>query len=267
MNQVAVIIPFYKSELTDTEKIALYRCFKVLGNYTIIAIKPKSLDLSHISMTFNFSQVKSYDDQFFCDINGYNKLMLSSLFYESLLTFEYILIYQLDAFVFSDKLKYWCDQQYDYIGAPWLYSERNFLSGAMKTIKAAIYRKFNKQTYGMPNKTQFYNQVGNGGFSLRKVHKFYELSIKFSVKANDYLTQKKGEFNEDIFWSIEVNRKTKHLHIPNYRKAMKFAIETEPESAFRLNKGELPFGCHAWDKNILFWKTILQQEGVVIGKQ
>ena len=36
-----------------------------------------------------------------------------------------MLIYQLDAFVFQDDLAYWCQQNYDYIGAPWL-RDRDF---------------------------------------------------------------------------------------------------------------------------------------------
>ena len=34
------------------------------------------------------------------------------------LEYQYMLIYQLDAFVFEDKLDYFCELGYDYIGIP-----------------------------------------------------------------------------------------------------------------------------------------------------
>lgn len=79
-----------------------------------------------------------FHENYFKSIDGYNKLMLSPSFYKAFSNYEYILIYQLDAWVFKDELQHWCNQKYDYIGAP-------------------IYQ--NNKLIG----------IGNGGFSLRKV--------------------------------------------------------------------------------------------------
>ncbi len=43
--------------------------------------------------------------------------MMDNTFYKQFLNYEYILIYQLDAFVFKDELNY-CSQGIDYVGAP-----------------------------------------------------------------------------------------------------------------------------------------------------
>lgn len=262
MDQVAVIIPFYKTELTENEKLSLKQCFKILSNYPVIAIKPHALNLSSLENEFDFLRIESFDNHFFENINGYNRLMLSDIFYGFFLNYEYILIYQLDAFVFSDQLKSWCEKNYDYIGAPWLYPRKNSLSDFLSKVKGTIFRKMNTQTNGVPKKKQFYNQVGNGGFSLRKTKPFYELSIRFRQLANTYIDKRKGEFNEDIFWSIEINRKTAYLRIPDYKIALKFAVETEAELAFKLNHNRLPFGCHAWEKNPDFWLPVFQQIGI-----
>ena len=53
------------------------------------------------------------------DLKVIINLMLSPFFYESFLDFKYVLIHQLDVFIFKDELNYWCNQNYDYIGAPW----------------------------------------------------------------------------------------------------------------------------------------------------
>ena len=49
-------------------------------------------------------------------------------------------------------------------------------------------------------------------------------------------------YNEDAFWSIEVNRKKVVLNIPDYKVALKFAFELAPERAYKINNNQLPFG-------------------------
>ncbi|MBE9598806.1 DUF5672 family protein [Pedobacter sp. MC2016-24] len=257
--QVAIVIPFYKNSLSYDDAFALNQCFKVLSNYPIIAIKPKSLNVDFLIKNTQFQSIISFEDKYFKDIHGYNELMLSSIFYKTFLNFEYILIYQLDAFVFSDQLSDWCKKDYDYIGAPWLYpfDKKNSISKFFLNIKSLLYKRYNISNNGLPKSKQLIKGVGNGGLSLRRVKKFHDLSIKFKDLANQYLAEGMLEFNEDIFWSVALNRKKKNLHIPNYKIALKFSVETYPELAFKLNHNQLPFGCHAWDKHLDYWKPIL----------
>lgn len=261
--QSAVIIPFYKTQLSFYEKIALSQCLKVLGNHPIIAIKPHALDLSGIDGFSKFSMIKSFNDHFFADIDGYNSLMLSPEFYESFLDFEFILIYQLDAFVFRDDLNYWSAKGYDYIGAPWIREIDD--PDLFKTIKTRFqiffHKRYNVYKNGLPSAKQFENQVGNGGFSFRRVKKFVELSQKFKDKIAEYQLRKEHQFHEDAFWSIEVNRKENLLNIPTYKEALHFAFENSPERAYRLVGNKLPFGCHAWDENPGFWQPFMSAEG------
>ena len=258
--QAVILIPFYKEELTYNEEFSLKQCVDILGDHPIIAIKPASLELSFLTEEYHFMQVISFEDHYFKNISGYNELMLSAAFYEVFLSFEYLLIYQLDAFVFSDQLKYWCDQNYDYIGAPWLRQSDhiNVFEKFILNIKSLLYKRYNVSKDGIPNAKQFVKAVGNGGLSLRRVEKFHELCIRFSHIAEEYISKAQSEFNEDIFWSVALNRKKKHLKIPNYKIALKFSIETYPELAFKLNHNVLPFGCHAWDKHLDFWRPLLQ---------
>jgi len=266
MNTNTVIIPFYKPSLTTIEAIALEQCFKVLHHYPIIAIAPNKLDLSFVTTQYAFTDIIRFDDAFFCDIDGYNQLMISPLFYKSFLSKTFILIYQLDAFVFEDKLDYWCNQGYDYIGAPWLDEtiEHNVFTQVKKSVKKSIHTRFNFKRSGFPSRHQFVNTVGNGGFSLRRVDKFYELSLSFKDAAQQYIGHKNSSYNEDRFWSVEVNRKKRLLNIPGYKKALHFAFETYPENAYELTGHTLPFGCHAWDEFTDFWRPFFKAQGYKI---
>lgn len=261
---VAIIIPFYRDSISEYEEIALIQCEKILAHYPKIAIKPKGLVLpADARKNCRFANVVSFDDKYFKGIKGYNTLMLSDLFYEAFLRYEYILIYQLDAFVFKDELNYWCAQGYDYIGAPWV-REKEYPHLIKELASRALFyfhTRFDITKNGLPSKKQFDNKIGNGGFSLRRVSKFYQISKTMLPEISKYLSRDEHEFNEDVFWSNEVNRKKKRLNIPGYKVGTKFSMEIYPHQAFKINRNRLPFGCHAWDIHIDFWRPIFKKFG------
>lgn len=259
--RVAVVVPVYKTQLSKYEKISIQQCRKVLSSHPIIALKPETLDLDELGGDNIFTGSINFDPAFFESVQGYNKLMLSPDFYRQLLDYEFILIHQLDAFVFKDELLKWCGSGYDYIGAPWPKRlEEPDIVKALKTRAITLYHIW-KNTYedGLPSQRQFDNVVGNGGFSLRRVRKFFNLASRMQDKVNEYHLRHEHQFHEDVFWSIEVNRKWHHLRIPAFKTAYKFSIENNPERGVRFNKG-LPFGCHAWDaeENLVFWKPVIE---------
>ena len=52
---------------------------------------------------------------------SYSDYVLSSEFYDTFKAYDYMLLYQLDAFVFEDRLMEFWELKYDYIGAPSIY--------------------------------------------------------------------------------------------------------------------------------------------------
>jgi hypothetical protein len=264
LKKVAVIIPFYRTTISGYESIALQQCAKVLGNHPIIAVKPESLTLPVDAGQLPLADVVNFDDTYFESIAGYNRLMLSEKFYSRFSDYEYILIYQLDAFVFSDELLQWCNKGFDYIGAPWLRDiEHGDLFKATKSkLQYYFHTRYDVQKNGEPSPKQFENRVGNGGFSLRRVQKFLQVCQTRQADIQRYLLQTgRHQYNEDAFWSIEVNRKKKTLNIPDYKTAVGFAFENSPQRALNLNQQVLPFGCHAWDRHVQFWSPIFEQHG------
>jgi hypothetical protein len=263
---VAVIIPLYKTEPSFLDEISIKQCLKVLAKYPIIVIKPQSLNLD--AYPFKFTQIVSFDDRYFSGIEGYNSLMLSPEFYEKFLSYKYILIHQTDALVFKDELKKWCEKGYDYIGAPWLKPTKypDKIKELKDRLLRYIYIKRNVMQANsiFPHKLQMENSVGNGGFSLRNTRKFYNICKTNTTLIEYYNSIPNHHFNEDTFWGIEVNRKKKQLNIPHYKVAVKFSIENATDIAFKLTKEKLPFGCHAWDNHLNFWRPIFKENGIDI---
>ncbi|MCF3109478.1 hypothetical protein LL912_11915 [Niabella sp. CC-SYL272] len=260
-NKVAVVIPVYKTVLKEYEEISLTQCCKVLGAHHLFLIKPEELDHAIYTPFFRNSKfyTESFSSHFFKDIKGYNNLMLSAEFYQRFSNYDFILIYQTDAFVFKDELQFWCRQGFDYIGAPWVERYK-----WKRKIRSHLHYRFNRKqaNSNQPTLLQFYNRVGNGGFSLRRTEKFYNLCKTERDLIDFYNANNDSKFfNEDVFWSLEVNRLKKRLNIPDYKEAMHFSIEQQPELAMKLMDNELPFGLHGINIYPDFWRPYIHRAG------
>lgn len=269
MQLVAIVIPIYKERPTDIENSSFLQCLKIFKKRPIRLICPNSLNVEYyeklLSKNSDISwKIERFSEKYFTSIEGYNKLLLSKSFYKRFKEFQFIQIYQLDAWVFRDDLDYWCSQNYDFIGAPW----------------------FEEYKQGNLN----FTTVGNGGFSLRKVKsalkilsshkrieslkvifkKEWEIPYNFNGRIGSFIKLIKifcflknnthhwfNDFNknEDLFWSTIANELFKWYRIPDPGKALQYSFELNPSFLFEKNNYKLPFGCHAWEKyEPEFWK-------------
>ena len=112
---VKIVIPIYTTKINFFEEISLQRVCQILHSYPLVVIKPQSLDLSPILEKYPALTIENFADDYFRSIAGYNRLMLSEEFYRRFEDNEYILICQLDAYIFRDELTEWCEKGYDYI--------------------------------------------------------------------------------------------------------------------------------------------------------
>src|SRR5262249_54852296 len=163
----------YKEDMSRYERISFKRCLDVLGGYDIFLVAPDGLSVDAYCKMSAMVAVSRFPQRYFQGIQGYNRLMLSTGFYERFLEYKYALIYQLDAFIFSDRLGEWFDKSYDYVGAPWMDNssiEKLVTNGSrIRRVLPAWARRLN-------------SSVGNGGFSLRKVKSFWRFLKVFGSK-------------------------------------------------------------------------------------
>ena len=270
-NLAKVVIPLYKSHITDSEMFSIENTCKILSNWPIEFIAPLHLrgflDDFVVSKRLNVN-VRYFYNKWFGSISEYNNMMLSKTFYSNYLEYEYLLIVQADAIVISDQLKDWCDKGYSYVGAPWFVG------------------------LNQPNKPLMFLGVGNGGFSLRRVEHFINvlsriryIPNKLDVTRNSlsrrFLSFIKNEIifsynvypllpvaNEDYFWGMLVPKKIQYFNVPTPQLAAEFAFEVEPRYLFRMLDNKLPFGCHAWEKyDLEFWCERLAIPDKLLAKQ
>ncbi|MCX6307674.1 MAG: DUF5672 family protein [Bacteroidia bacterium] len=274
---VNVVIPVYLSTLSPTEVISLNQCLKVLKNHPITLATHREVDISVYQDAFLRAKkpfkVTYFDRRFFVSVFSYSQLLLCRDFYERFKEDEYILLYQLDGFVFRDELTEWCSKGFDYIGAPWL------------------------KHYGVNYDGNDLWKVGNGGVSLRKISTFVKafdqnfplksswffikslrkkkflpmllktlqmmLVLIFSNKSVEYILQNYTDerVNEDCFWAEAFQNTTMALNIPDVLTGAHFCLEQRPSYIFGLMGNQLPFTCHAFEKYEFetFWKEIIER--------
>ncbi|MBO6304221.1 MAG: hypothetical protein J6M62_03950 [Selenomonadaceae bacterium] len=230
MSPVVIVVPVYKKELSASEKISLDRLYKTLGKYPIVFVAPAKLS---DYLKCKGYVVESFHDEFFKDILSYSKMLLTPDFYRRFSTYEYMLIHQLDAFVFSDQLIKWCDKGYDFIGAP------------MPRI-------------WWPNLTK---HPWNGGLSLRKVSSFIQVTkIREEIFS---ISGRKSEFEryEDAFFSYCGEHKNIDFSVPTFNEGKLFSLQANIGHCYsKLKIQNLPFACHGWNKPhyFPFWRKYIE---------
>lgn len=263
---MAVVVPMSnRSELTAEEEISFKHLIRFLGKYDKYLVIPKSLQVN-----FPGFGIKRFDNKFFGSAAAHSKLLLSPTFYNAFTDYRFMLIYHLDALVFSDQLTQWCEMDFDFIGPPWIKHEEAPYAGH------PVYE----------------GKVGNGGFSLRKIHSFQRViySRKYSIDLSEYWNRfyaskpkytqylnlpkrilkrlkirnnarwemSKYKHNEEAFWANRATHYYPEFTIPSVETALRFGFECVPRYCFEKNNFTLPFGCHAWQKyDRDFWEPYL----------
>jgi hypothetical protein len=241
-----VVIPVYREKLTELEKASLIQVHKILNKHDFALVCPTDLDAREYEKLLNGFGIKyrieRFDGKYFKSTKTYNLLMLDVNFYKRFAAYDYVLIYQLDSYVFRDELDYWCEQGYDFIGAPW--NRFDLLRNKLHILKPGV----------------------NGGFSLRKIPSF----IKVLEATDSGGTAKKimRDFiksgkNEDGFFSWCAVKIDPAFKMAPLSVAAHFSFERKPEKLFKMTNGELPFGCHAWARyNPRFWKKFINNKDI-----
>ena len=209
MSNCCIIIPLYRNynSLSAFEKKFLNNTLDVLSKYDIYIIGPTYINENQYKQ-FNIKDFIKFNNYYFRDIYGYNDLCLSCNFYKTFDKYDYMLISQLDAWVFSDKLEEFVNMDYDYIGC-------------LHTTSIIPDHLTN----------------GNGGFSLRKI-KTFEIASK-NIRRELNMTNM-SEW-EDIMYSYYYKDK---LNIAPYDVSLQFGWQQMPEKNYIENGKRLPFGAH-----------------------
>jgi hypothetical protein len=270
MSNPIILVPVHKQVPSDLEAISLRQCGRCFARKPLALIAPAELDLSLYQKFVPGARVIRVESKWMNSVRSYNRMMINRNIYESVSHHSHVLIHEPDAIVLRDELDFWCEQPYDYIGAPWF------------------------EGYDKPQPDALLLGVGNFGFSLhrpavmlkilRESQRWYgraELRRDFSrwrAGESDRLVRllwgignggtlrgasRIYEENCDIFWSQLVPRLVRDFRVAPEQVALKFSWEVAPSRCYTLCNGNLPFGLHAWARyDFGFVRPLLERSGV-----
>jgi hypothetical protein len=252
MKRVVVLMFTHKAEPDAYELLSFRQCCEVLGKHPIRLVCPRGMDLSAYCAIHPDIVADFIDPKWFKSIRDYNLLKVLPWLYRRYAGYEFILTYELDAWVFRDELLDWCEQGWDYIGAPWFANYSRSVS--------------DDEPLG----------VGNSGFSLRNVQSALRALRQRGWERTIFLTKGlikrrippvdfvRSFFDaerfyapyfkvddtyftvDDMFWHYEVAQRYPWFRLPTFEQARSFAFESNPARLYREIGCVLPFGCHKW---------------------
>jgi hypothetical protein len=240
MDETAILVPVYKDKLDSFEELSFNRLISIFNKTVILIVAPTDLNIDKSLLIDPMIKVKRFDSHFFKSVTSYSRLLTSIEFYKEFSDYKYILIHQLDCYLFNNNIEHFVNQGFDYIGAPWI-----------KGVKRTAFRL--APTYFLKSliKNNLYKFVGNGGLSLRNIQTSINVLEKVKFKFENF------PGNEDYFWSFYVPERYKKFKIADFDTALSFSFETDPRKCLELNNGNLPFGCHGWQKELEFWSPFI----------
>jgi len=261
---VAVVVPLSnRTEFEPEEKISLKHLMHFLGKYDKYFVAPPNLPVDNPDFG-----VKRFDEKFFGSAVAHNKLMLSPQFYEAFIDYKYILIYHLDALVFSDQLTRWCEMDFDYVAPPWinvdmpfdgrvgnggfsLRNVRSFLKVMGSSKRAVDPDTYWKMTYASRSKPARFLNLPKKYLKHLKIFN----NVRWELSKTDYYVSYR---NEDYFWGTRATHYCPTFNVVTFEKAFYFGFECVPQICFEKTNHTLPFGCHAWPKyDRVFWEPYL----------
>lgn len=215
-NHCAVVIPAYREHPTPSEKKSLDRTADILNHRALYLLVPEDLPTDWYSSRYPHITIQRYPPSCFSGFSSYNRWMLSADFYEEWLRlgFEWILICQLDVYVFSDMLDVFLKEHYAYWGGPMLRVSKG-----------------RPELYG-----------GNGGFSLRNLKAMARVLREGRKEVQAWTG------HEDEFFSEYGRKHPDVLPIPAPNISARFAYDRFLRYLHGA-LGSLPFAMHSFERH------------------
>jgi hypothetical protein len=268
--RVAIMVPLTSATLNEDEAISMRHLRTHLDDHEKYLLVPEGLDVE-----INGSTVMPLDRAHFGSAANHNRMLYRTDFWEKFADYEYVLMYHLDALVFSDQLQDWCDKGIDFIGAPFLHCESSpwveeervgnggFALYRVPSIQRVLWNRYlrepSKYVEDRCWKLQEFNRriLAPIRAAMPKWLRGKATSpIRNKLKRMDHIEV--NERGNDLFWSDEARHYFPEFKTGTLEQGLAFAFETEPGSCLKRTDGRMPFGCHAWGRyDRGFWEPFL----------
>ena len=272
-DSICIVVPIYKPVPNPLETLSLLQGSRVLASYPLIFVTHPDLDLTCYRTLCPQAKYVFFNKRYFESIDGYNDLMLSRGFYVCFATYEFMLIYQTDAWVFRDELLEWCARGYDYIGGLWVETgpRHEILggtcgNGGLSLRRVATFLRVTRKNYRVKGWSDlvasYLHYRGGDPFYLFWYLGTFFPKLLFLIlprlvgfrNTYDYF-RNEDKIGEDRIFVHKI-LSNRHYRVPNLEEGHGFSWELQLEGLWT-RYGTLPFGCHAWTRDEYFGERVL----------
>jgi len=285
-----VVIPIYTINLSSTEIAGFHHCLARLKGFPICFLHKNSLELSTIfdAISLSSEQVRScfsvaIDEQWLLSARTYRSLLFQGWFYRLFEKWDYLLIFQQDAWILgaANGLVKWIDKDYTYVGAPWTchlgpdtpdmgvgnggFSLRHVAAmiRVCESFKVNYFPVFRwgKLAYRMPlfRRYHLFPAAQWPSIFCKRLLVFVAMSFGWHNTLH-YFSRTAGT-QEDHLISLFAPLVFPWMRIPSMAEAAEFSVETNPRATCSYYNVIRPFGCHAWEKHDReFWLSTYPKE-------
>lgn len=278
MKKVIVVIPVYKQveNLHNLEKISIRNTINKFQNiYTIALLNSDKISVQTYANYFNFDF--SNFEFTFSSWTEYNCLLKKIDLYKKMDDYDYMLLIQTDAYVFSNDLNDYLE--YDYVGAPWPKDPLRYIKGSVgnggfslrniQKIKSILMS--NTRIFGFRSLLyinfkheykfgKMYRYKGFKKFKLKQIIFLFINTIVHYFLFNSFKkAHKLDSVIEDVLFGVLIPDQFRNYNVPDLSVALRFSIDENPIKYFEQNDRRLPVGCHAFIKNYdKFWINFIE---------
>ncbi|WP_458381619.1 DUF5672 family protein [Rhizobium ruizarguesonis] len=264
--RAAVLIPTHLEQLDDELAATLLHNATQLKGHALEVVLPETCSPSWYEAFFQQhgidGTVRLVQASYFGSPAAVNRMGTDPAFYRMYSEFDYILICHLDAWVYRDRLSYWMDQGYDFIGAPLFLPEDDkvhFLrrmapfgsNGGLSLRRVSscirVLETFEpgRSPWRLAQAIWFLARNRRWGFITILFRLLRELSCDWHGTCQKY------NIYEDVFFTIIAPLCGNRIAVPSSRTAMKFACEVNyPLFQKEILDLEPPLGIHGYDKYV-----------------
>lgn len=265
VSKVVINVIHHTDELTFIENVNLERLVEINNDkYDIVFILPeifRSSDLINQFSSINFCFV---EDSNLSSSAKYNRYLISHQYYDLFNDYEFVLVYQLDTWIFSLDLEPFVDLGFDIIGAPIFSEDRhlgtrliNGCNGGVSLRKVKSFQEILRRPF-IFRLNELYAELGFGDISKHPFRTFFKRVVSgliFFYKPGVFWPK---HINEDLYWSVVVPRKNIQFRVAPMQYCIKFCFDQFPRTLYVKNNNELPLFVHALEKyDFEFWEDFL----------
>ncbi|WP_216904247.1 DUF5672 family protein [Synechococcus sp. CCY 9618] len=282
-----VVVPLHTFQLPRNETRALLNAFSKLKNFEFILLHKASQspagflkDLSIAASAQLRVSTRSVPDGDLASVAAYNQLLMRADFYEMFAAWDYILVFQLDAWIFNDSLCDWLVKGYTYVGAPWTGElgedtpdtgvgngglSLRAVDGMIRILRSRAFHSSPVfRSSDLAFRLKLFTRYGDFPVRrrpllfLKRLGAFFAMSCGWRNTLRHYVN---CQVQEDHFFGIYAPHVYPWMLIPGLWEAACFSIETNPRATHARISPSTPLGCHAWEKHDkAFWLNTYPHE-------